>query len=62
MVCPQIEEGIYKRDPKTVIISLKMYKLGVVAFYSAQGAVANRSLWVPGWSGLHLFLKKKKKR
>lgn len=46
MVCPQIEAGIYKRDPKTVIIiiSLKMYKLGVVAFYGAQGAVANRSL------------------
>lgn len=36
-----------------------MYKLGVVAFSSAQGAVANRSLWVPGWSGLILFVKKK---
>lgn len=36
-----------------------MYKLGVVAFYSGQEAVANRSLWVPGWSGLILFVKKK---
>lgn len=37
-----------------------MHKLGVVAFHSAQKAVTNRSLWVPGWSGLILFLKKKK--